>query len=116
MEQKNQHNGGFGNGFVLGLLIGVVGTLLVTTKRGRELVKEFTEKGMDKFSDFETKIKETTENVVRAEEDFEEVDDESEYVEPQKRPAPVRLSEERSERKEPEQKSSKVRRFFTKKK
>lgn len=75
MENKNHHNG-FGNGFILGLLIGVIVTLVVTTKRGRQLFKEFTDKGLDKFSDLEKKLQETSSNA----ESFDEFDSEDDYV------------------------------------
>ena len=80
MEQKNHNHNGFGNGFVLGLLIGVIVTLLVTTKKGRELFKEFTEKGLDKFSDLEKKLQKTASNAASQINELEELDDESEYV------------------------------------
>ena len=76
MEQKNHNHNGFGNGFVLGLLIGVIVTLLVTTKKGRELFKEFTEKGLDKFSDLEKKLQDS-------QDEFEEFDDKDDYVAPE---------------------------------
>src|SRR5688572_28459352 len=71
MENKNQHHNSFGNGFVLGLLIGVVVTLIFTTKKGRELFKEFTEKGLDRFSDLEKKLQDKTDEI----EDYDEEDD-----------------------------------------
>ncbi len=44
---------------MLGLIIGVVVTLLFTTKRGRELFKRATEQGLSKFADLEQQIKKT---------------------------------------------------------
>ena len=44
--RNNNHNGsGLGSGFLLGVIVGVIITLLFTTKKGREIVKELTEKG-----------------------------------------------------------------------
>lgn len=87
MENKNNNNhNGFGNGFVLGLLVGIVATLFITTKKGREIFKEITEKGMDKYADLEQKIQETTER-------FEKFDDEDDYLEPEPvkaSPTPIR--------------------------
>jgi len=90
MENKN-HNG-FGNGFLLGLIIGVIATLLLTTKRGREILREFTEKGLDKVSDIEKKIEKTASEKLS---DLEEFDDEEEYVAPvTEKPKEVRQSEQ----------------------
>ncbi len=58
MEEKNNNHSGGGNGFLAGLIIGGVVTLLFTTKRGREIVKELTEKGLDKFTELEDSLKE----------------------------------------------------------
>lgn len=100
MEQKNQHhNSGFGNGFVLGLLVGVVATLLITTKRGRELFREFTERGFDKISDLEEKVKETASNVSTAKDEYDEIEEEGDDYIPEE-PQPVRLSERTEEKRE----------------
>lgn len=69
MENKNQHHNSFGNGFILGLLLGVIVTLIITTKKGRELFKEFTDKGLDKFSDLERKLQEKTDEIEEYDED-----------------------------------------------
>lgn len=127
MDNKNnyQNNSGFGNGFVLGLLIGVVVTLLITTKRGRELFKELTEKGMDKFSDFEDKLKETTADVKREAEEYGDMEEEEGNDYMPEEPRPVKLSEKREQprpqREEQQvhsqtQKAHPVRRFFRGKK
>jgi gas vesicle protein len=60
-KQHNQQQNSLGGGFLLGLVLGVLITLLFSTKRGRELLKEWTEKGINKLSDLETMIKEQTE-------------------------------------------------------
>jgi gas vesicle protein len=125
MENKNNNQGGFGNGFVLGLLVGIVATLFITTKRGRELFKELTEKGLDKFSDFEDKFQEKTENIT---DEYEELEEGNDYVEEIPEPQPQRKSEPRyiahEEKHETRnghahngssQKPSPVRRFFRKK-
>ena len=79
MEEKHHNHNGFGNGFLLGLLIGIIATLLLTTKKGREILREFTEKGLGKVSDLERKLEKTTSEAVS---EFDEFDDESEYVSP----------------------------------
>jgi gas vesicle protein len=77
-ERKNPQESG--NTFLLGLILGSIGTLLFTTKKGRELLKEVTEKGLEKFTEFEDRLK-------RAEQ-TDAVDEEGDYVEPQMRPIP----------------------------
>lgn len=48
MENNNkQHSSNFGTAFVIGLLVGVGLALLFATKRGRKLLRMFTEEGMD---------------------------------------------------------------------
>ena len=83
MDRKNncnhRHQKNHGNGFILGVIVGVILTLLFTTKKGREIVKELTEKGLDKLSDLQgvmdeakTNVKEAASNAVAAASDLEE--------------------------------------------
>lgn len=51
MEHRNTNNAG--GGFILGILIGVLITLLFTTKKGRKILKTITDEGMDKINNFE---------------------------------------------------------------
>lgn len=97
MENKNNHQNGFGNGFILGLLVGIVATLFITTKRGRELFKELTEKGLDRFSDLEDKLHEKTESFKDEYEDLEEGDDyvpEPREVQPERKAEPRYIAHE----------------------
>lgn len=56
-EMENKNNiGGAGSIFLLGLLIGVLVTLLLTTKKGREIIKEFMDKTIKKISDLEKSV------------------------------------------------------------
>jgi len=41
------------HGFFLGLIVGVVVTLLFTTRKGRQIVRTLTEEGLHKFSEVE---------------------------------------------------------------
>lgn len=52
MEDKQKQ--AQGNSFLLGVVVGVIITLLFTTKRGRVIFKEIVEKGIHKFSDLES--------------------------------------------------------------
>lgn len=51
MDNKHAHGGG--NGFLFGVLIGILIALLFTTKKGRKILKSLTEEGMDKFTSLE---------------------------------------------------------------
>lgn len=48
MNDKHHHSG---NGFIAGLIVGIVLTLLFTTKIGRKIVKTLTEEGMGSLGD-----------------------------------------------------------------
>jgi len=56
MENRSNNHNGTGNGFFLGLFVGVCATLLFSTKKGREIVREMTDKGLQKFSDIEDSL------------------------------------------------------------
>lgn len=58
MENKNRVNNS-SNGFWLGLVLGVVLTLLFTTKKGRAILNVLLDKGMQKISDLEERIKDS---------------------------------------------------------
>jgi len=80
MERTNnhqQHTGG--SGFLLGVIVGVLLTLLFTTKRGRAILKEVMEKGIQKFADLEELMREMEEKETSTEED-EDYEDENDYI------------------------------------
>ncbi|MEK7571055.1 MAG: YtxH domain-containing protein [Patescibacteria group bacterium] len=62
MENKQSSNN-LGSGFFLGLIVGVIVTLLFTTKKGRKILHNLTEKSMDKVSTIENRFHEVKENV-----------------------------------------------------
>lgn len=66
MEHK-QHQSGSLNGFLLGVAVGVLVALLFTTKKGRHILKTFTEEGLDKVSLLEGLLSETEEEVIEGE-------------------------------------------------
>ena len=92
MENNNHQQNNYGNGFILGVIVGVLLTLLFTTKRGRVILKEAMEKGMQKFSNLEALINESK---VYDDEDDEEGDD---FIPSE----PVTVQEPPKEKKEPE--------------
>jgi gas vesicle protein len=53
MDKKEQHRGGLSSGFLLGVVVGVIVTLLLTTKRGKRILKLITEEGMNKLTNWE---------------------------------------------------------------
>ena len=50
METKHDKHGG--NAFLWGLIIGALLTTLLTTKRGRQILRELTNLGLEIFEDF----------------------------------------------------------------
>lgn len=74
MENDNHnHQHANGSGFLLGVIVGVLITLLFTTKRGRIIFKEILEKGVEKFSNLEELMKESS---MLDEEDIDEAEGE----------------------------------------
>lgn len=41
------------NGFILGLVVGVLVTLMFTTKKGRQILRALTEEGLSRFTEVE---------------------------------------------------------------
>jgi gas vesicle protein len=83
MENNNNNHNGSGNGFLLGVIVGVLATLLFTTKRGRAILKDVMERGIDKFANLEELMRETEEGY---DEELEDEGDDyipSEPVEPE---------------------------------
>lgn len=76
-KDENYRNYG-GSGFLIGVVLGGILTLLFTTKKGREILKDLTEKGLEKFSEIQDSLDDVT--VV------EEVDEED-YLEAEDRPS-----------------------------
>jgi gas vesicle protein len=72
MEDKHGHNHQPNNGFLMGAIVGAVATLLFTTKKGREIVREISDKGIEKLSEWE--------NSIQVQDSLEE--SENDYIEP----------------------------------
>jgi gas vesicle protein len=90
MEHDNNHNhNGSGNGFLLGVIVGVLITLLFTTKRGRAILKDAMEKGVQKFADLEEMMRESE---AELEDEFDE-EDGDDYIptEPVEEPEPPKV-------------------------
>lgn len=86
MEEREQHGIGFSNGFLFGLIVGVVLALLFSTKKGRAILRELTEEGKDKFSGLREYLDEVEDSVVDQDEVIDAYDDNlgaSEYVAPE---------------------------------
>src|SRR3972149_84171 len=79
METKHDKHGG--SAFLWGLIIGALFATLLTTKRGRQILQELTNLGLELFEDFaeertkgnssEDKIDSETEDVEEVKEDLE---------------------------------------------
>jgi gas vesicle protein len=77
MEEKH-HQGG-GNGFLAGVIVGVVITLLFTTKKGREIFKDTVDRAIDKFNNLQDKV----ETKLDEQEVFDDEDEGDDYVKPE---------------------------------
>lgn len=73
-KHECHHERGSGNGFLLGVLVGVVLTLLFTTDKGRKILKELSENGLEALDDRLRNFEEGDENVVADEEDHEKME------------------------------------------
>lgn len=83
MEQQSKQNGG-GNGFIFGVIVGVAIALLFTTKKGRAILRDMSEKVIDKLSKLEHVAKQSQEEVDL----LEDFADEEDYVKTEPQPAP----------------------------
>lgn len=71
MENKNNYNNSVGSGFLLGVLIGVILTLLITTKKGREILKDLMDRSMQKIMELENlAAKDNNSSLTEEENDF----------------------------------------------
>lgn len=83
MERRT--SGGSLNTFVMGILVGVALTLLLTTKKGRKLLKLLTEEGADRISKWEDMLQKAQEEAIEEDLEEEEIVESEEYVEPAER-------------------------------
>jgi len=77
-NNQKQHQSHFGTAFVLGLIIGAGIALLFATKKGRRILKAFTEEGFDNIPDLKKYFRSTVNEFT---DDDEEEEGESEYIE-----------------------------------
>jgi|SRR3989344_4339112 len=68
--ENNKQSGG-GNGFLAGLILGVViGAAIVFflfTKKGKDIIKTITDEGLDKISDLESILEDASEDILDTE-------------------------------------------------
>lgn len=75
MKNKNNNtNNATNSGFLLGFIFGVLATLLLTTKKGREILKELIDKGIKKITDLEESYDKTKQQ--------QNTQEENDYVKP----------------------------------
>lgn len=84
MEQQQTKQNGGGNGFIFGVILGVAIALLFTTKKGRAILRDMSEKVINKLSKLEQIAKQSQEEVDL----LDDFTDEDDYVKPQPQPAP----------------------------
>lgn len=53
MEKNNHNSNGFGNGFLLGCIVGAAVVFVLFTKKGKKLLKALTEEGIEGISGLE---------------------------------------------------------------
>ncbi len=83
MDQNKHTSSGFLNGLLLGLLLGAGLTLLLTTKKGKKILRSFTEEGLDSLTNFDDLYR-RFERITKEVTDAEEEEEESDYVQPKK--------------------------------
>lgn len=71
MHNRQEQTGSSFNTFLFGVLIGVLATLLFTTKKGRKLLKVITDESVDRLGKWEDMVKTMQEHI------DEDVEDES---------------------------------------
>ena len=91
MDQRETKQHGGGNGFIFGVIVGVLVALLFTTKKGREILRDVSEKIITKLSNMEENAKQADD----ISELFDEIDTEEEdYVKSEPQAAAVVQKEE----------------------
>lgn len=94
MERKSSH--GFFNGFIIGLIVGVGIVLLLTTKKGKRILKSLSEEGLESVSGLDEllqKFERATKRVTHHEEEDMDEPEDSDYV----RERPVLLAHDGAE-------------------
>lgn len=74
-NKDNNISSGVGSGFLLGFILGILATLLLTTKKGREILKELLDKGIQRIIDFEESLGETKQKI--------QPEEENDYIKPE---------------------------------
>jgi hypothetical protein len=96
-KKETEHHGGAMNAFVLGVVVGVALTLLLTTKKGRRILRMFTDQGMDKIGKLEEAVVQKKASVVpNITEDIDEMMEGQDYIaaeDMKKEPTPSHVSE-----------------------
>lgn len=80
-DRQEQHGSSF-NTFLFGVLIGVLATLLFTTKKGRKLLKVITDESVDRLGKWEDMVKTMQEHIEEDEDDESVIGEEVQKIEP----------------------------------
>lgn len=98
MENKHEHHGS--NAFVWGLLIGALLATLIATKKGRQILRDFTDLSLELLGDFiEEKTQTTTQKTPSDAENLEDAGEDlaSEVTEVEQDSPPEEKSEAKQE-------------------
>ena len=68
MDKNEHHSSGFGNGFLLGLIVGAALVFFLFTKRGKQLLKIISEEGLAGVEEFKGML-----DMEEADEEYEEM-------------------------------------------
>lgn len=103
MEHKEQKQGG-GNGFILGVLLGAAIVLLFTTKKGRAILRDVSDKVINKLSHLDDLANKADDKIDLIKEEFAAAfeEEEEEYIKTEPLPKAVKeeILEEEAEAKE----------------
>ena len=95
-KHEHQHGSGFGNGFLLGIIVGAALVFFLFTKRGKQLLKVISEEGLAEVEEFKELL---------------DLDDEEEYYEDMPSESPTKMFI-RGEKEVAEKVSKGAKRFF----
>ena len=101
-EHTCRHNHESNNGFILGVIVGVILTLLMVTKKGRKILRMLTDESIEKISDLEKLLEQKMQEVQEKKEETEDEIAGDEYIKDRSVPAVVTPSAAIEPRPKPE--------------
>lgn len=95
-KKETEHHGGALNAFILGVVVGVALTLLLTTKKGRRILRSLTDEGMGRLGKLEDVVQKKAPVVPNITEDIDTMMEGQDYAaaeDMKKEPTPSHVSE-----------------------